>query len=147
MRTARHIVGGELPSLQDIYSSRCIRKARRITKDSSHPSHSLLSLLPSGRCLCSVRSRTSRLRDSFFPQAIRLMNSKNEYTPQHTPTLQYAMHFNTVHWTTRIHYTNTTIYLLPLDTMHSHDIVYSAYVKSAATFSFCILLCVYVCIM
>ncbi len=38
---------------------------------------SLLSLLPSGRCLHSVRSHTSRLRDSSFPQAIRLMNSKN----------------------------------------------------------------------
>ncbi len=74
-RTARHIVGGELPSLQDIYTRRCTRKARRIIKDSSHPSHSLLSLLPSGRRFRSIRSRTSRLRDSFFPQAIRLMNS------------------------------------------------------------------------
>ncbi len=75
VRTARHIVGGELPSLQDIYTRRCTRKARRIIKDSSHPSHSLLSLLPSGRRFRSIRSRTSRLRDSFFPQAIRLMNS------------------------------------------------------------------------
>ncbi len=54
---------------------RCTRKARRIIKDSSHPSHRLLSLLPSGRRFRSIRSRTSRLRDSFFPQAIRLMNS------------------------------------------------------------------------
>ncbi len=66
VRTARHIVGGELPSLQDIYTRQCIRKARRI---------SLLSLLPSGRRLRSIQSHTSRL--SFFPQAIRLMNSKN----------------------------------------------------------------------
>ncbi len=69
--------GGELPSLQDIYTRRCTRKAWRIIKDSSHPSHSLLSLLPSGRRFRSIRSRTSRLRDSFFPQAIRLMNSQN----------------------------------------------------------------------
>ncbi len=75
--TAHHIVGGELPSLQDIYTRRCIRKARRIINDSSHPSHRLFSLLPSGRRLRSIRSRTSRLRDSFFPQAIRLMNSQN----------------------------------------------------------------------
>ncbi len=65
------------PSLQDIYTRRSIRKARRIIKDSSHPSRRLLSLLPSGRRLRSIRSRTSRLRDSFFPQAIRLMNSQN----------------------------------------------------------------------
>ncbi len=76
VRTARHIVGGELPSLQDIYTRRCTRKARRIIKDSRHPSHSLLSLLPSGRRLRSIRSRASRLRDSFFLQAIRLMNSQ-----------------------------------------------------------------------
>ncbi len=71
VRTARHIVGGELPSLQDIYIRRCI------TNDSSHPSHRLFSLLPSGRRLRSIRSCTSQLRDSFFPQAIRLMNSQN----------------------------------------------------------------------
>ncbi len=47
-------------SLQDIYTI-------YIIKDSSHPSHRLLSLLPSGRRLRSIRSRTSRLRDSFFP--------------------------------------------------------------------------------
>ncbi len=44
VHTARHIVGGELPSLQDIYTRRCTRKARMIIKDSSHPSHRLLSL-------------------------------------------------------------------------------------------------------
>ncbi len=77
VRTACHIVGGELPSLQDIYTRRCIRKAQRTINDSCHPSHKLLSLLPSGRCLRSIRSHTSRLRDSFFPQTIRLMNSKN----------------------------------------------------------------------
>ncbi len=65
VRTARHIVGGELPSLQDIYTRRCTRKAWRIIKDSSHPSHRLLSLLPSGRRFRSIRSRTSRLRDSY----------------------------------------------------------------------------------
>ncbi len=72
VRTARHIVGSEFPSLQDFYTKRCITKTRRIIKDSS--SHSLLSLLPSGRRLRSIRSHTSRLRDIFFPQAIRLMN-------------------------------------------------------------------------
>ncbi len=75
-RTAHHIVGSELPSLLDIYTRRCTRKARRIIKDSSHPSHRLLSLLPSGRRLRSIRSRTSRLRDSFFSQAIRLMSNQ-----------------------------------------------------------------------
>ncbi len=96
VRTACHIVGGELPSLQDIYTRRCTRKARRIIKDSSHQSHSLLSLLPSGRRLRSIRSRTSRLRDSFFPQAIRLMNSQKKLTYITLPLTQHTLHFNTV---------------------------------------------------
>ncbi len=108
VRTVRHIVGGELPSLQDIYTRRCTRKARRIIKDSSHPSHRLLSLLPSGRRFRSIRSRTSRLRDSFFPQAIRLMNSHKQLTYITLPLTQHAMHctLTPFNWTTRTHCTN-----------------------------------------
>ncbi len=98
MRTAHHIVGGELPSLQDIYARRCTRKVPRIIKDSSHPSHSLLSLLLSGRRLRSIRSRTSRLRDSFFP-SFHQANEQSEITHlHHTPTHTtcHALHFNTV---------------------------------------------------
>ncbi len=74
VRTARHIVGGELPSLQDIYTRRCIRKARRIIKDSSHPSHRLLSLLPSGRRLRSIRSRTSQMVDQHLETTSTALN-------------------------------------------------------------------------
>ncbi len=108
VRTARHIVGGELPSLQDIYTGGCTRKARRIIKDSSHPSHRLLSLLPSGRRFRSIRSRTSRLRDSFFPQAIR-PNEQSQITHlHHTPTHTtcHALHLTPFNWTTRTHCTN-----------------------------------------
>ena len=42
--------------------------------NSSHPSHRLFSLLPHGkRCQC-IKSDT-RLLNSFYPQAIRLLNS------------------------------------------------------------------------
>ncbi len=111
VRTACHIVGGELPSLQDIYTRRCTRKARRIIKDSSHPSHSLLSLLPSGRRFRSIRSRISRLRDSFFPQAIRLMYTVRNDPPYNTlPLTKHAMHctLTQFNWTTRTHCTNTS---------------------------------------
>ncbi len=139
-------VGGELPSLQDIYIRWCIRKARRIIKDLSHPSHSLLSLLPSGRRLRSIRSRTSRLRDSFFPQAIRTMNRKNEYTLQHTPTLQYAMHctLTQLNWIICTHCTNTTTYLLSLDTMQRTSMT----LRIRTMYNLLhlrILLCVYMC--
>ncbi len=89
VRTAHHTVGGELPSLQDIYTRWCRRKARRIIGDFSHPKPwTVLSLLPSGRQLCSIWSRTSQLRDSFFPQTIRLLNTQNWHL-QSTPLCPY----------------------------------------------------------
>ncbi len=76
VQMAQHIVGGELPSLQDIYTQRRVRKTRKIIRDSCQLSHELFSLLPSGRRYHSIRTRTSRTRDSFFLQAIRLLNSR-----------------------------------------------------------------------
>ncbi len=76
VQTAQHIIGGELPSLQDIYTQRCVRKSRKIIRDYCHPSHELFSQLPSGRRYRSIRTRASRKQDSFFSQAIRLLNSR-----------------------------------------------------------------------
>ncbi|TWW62905.1 hypothetical protein D4764_04G0015520 [Takifugu flavidus] len=42
----------------------------------SHPGHGLVSPLPSGRRLRSIRTKTSRYTNSFFPSAIRLLNTK-----------------------------------------------------------------------
>ncbi|KAI4902058.1 hypothetical protein NFI96_008674, partial [Prochilodus magdalenae] len=49
VRTAQYITGVQLPNLLDLYTSRCLRKTRRILKDSTHPSHRLFSQLPSWR--------------------------------------------------------------------------------------------------
>ncbi|KAI4903294.1 hypothetical protein NFI96_004871 [Prochilodus magdalenae] len=49
VRTVQYITGVQLPNLLDLYTSRCLRKTRRILKDSTHPSHCLFSQLPSGR--------------------------------------------------------------------------------------------------
>ncbi len=65
-------------SLQDIYTQQCVRKAQKIIRDSCHPSHELISLLPSGRQYRSIKTRTSRTRDRFYSQAIRLQNSRYE---------------------------------------------------------------------
>ena len=74
VKSAQRITRTALPSIQDLYSQRCRRKAKRIISDPSHPCHSLFSLLPSGRRYKSIRSRTSRYRDSFYPHAIRMLN-------------------------------------------------------------------------
>ncbi|KAK3542954.1 hypothetical protein QTP70_007922 [Hemibagrus guttatus] len=55
----------------DIYSTRCIRKANSIVDDPTNPSHTLFTLLPSGKMYRSIRAHRSRLLNSFFPQAIR----------------------------------------------------------------------------
>ncbi|XP_061153765.1 SCL-interrupting locus protein homolog isoform X1 [Syngnathus typhle] len=75
VNTAGKIAGASLPSLKDIYTSHLTRKATTIVSDVSHPAHSLFELLPSGKRYRSLRSRTSRLSNSFILQAVRILNS------------------------------------------------------------------------
>ncbi|KAI5617008.1 gastrula zinc finger protein XlCGF28.1-like, partial [Silurus asotus] len=75
VKTAQRITGTPLPAMEDIQKKRCLRRARSILKDSSHPAHRLFTLLPSGRRYRCLRTRTSRLKNSFFPRAVSLVNS------------------------------------------------------------------------
>ena len=75
VNAARRITRSELPSMEVLYQQRSRKKASKILKDPFHPSHKLFCLLPSGRRFRSIRTRTTRLKDSFFPQAIRLLNN------------------------------------------------------------------------
>ncbi len=75
VRLAERISGSTLPSLQDIYLKRCKSRAAKIIKDSNHPGNHNFCLLPSGKRFRSMMAKTERLRRSFFPQAIRLLNS------------------------------------------------------------------------
>ncbi len=74
---AEHISGSALPSLQDMYLKRCKSRAAKIIKDSTHPGNHLFCLLPSGKRFRSSMAKTERLRRSFFPQTIRLLNSNS----------------------------------------------------------------------
>jgi hypothetical protein len=65
----------ELPAIQELKIRRCEKKALKIIKDSNHPSHRLFSLLPHGKRYRCIKSDTNRLWNSFYPQAIRLINS------------------------------------------------------------------------
>ncbi len=85
-RAAEKIVGVSLPSLQDIYSTRLTRKALCIAGDPTHPTHSFFTLLPSGRRLRSLQTRTNRLKDSFIHQAVRKLNAP----PPPPPVLSFA---------------------------------------------------------
>ncbi|XP_054650702.1 uncharacterized protein LOC129191401 [Dunckerocampus dactyliophorus] len=84
IKTSQNIVGAALPSLQDIYTSRVLRRTHNLIKDSTHPQHSLFTLLPSGRRYRSLKSRTTRLANSFYPQAIRLLNEALRHATRNT---------------------------------------------------------------
>jgi hypothetical protein len=69
VRMAQYITGAKLSAIQDLYTRRCQRKALKIVKDSSLPSHRLFSLLPHGKQYRSTKSRSKKLLNSFYPQA------------------------------------------------------------------------------
>uniref|UniRef100_A0A8C6NJA6 Coiled-coil domain containing 97 n=1 Tax=Nothobranchius furzeri TaxID=105023 RepID=A0A8C6NJA6_NOTFU len=75
LRSAEKVIGCKLPSMQDLYTSRTLRRAGCITAGPCHPGHSLFDSLPSGRRLRCIRTRTSRHKNSFFPSFHRLMNN------------------------------------------------------------------------
>ncbi len=77
VRLAERISGSANPSLQDIYLKRCKSRAVKIIKDSNHPGNRLFFLLPSGKRFRSMMAKTERLRRSFFPQDIRLLDSNS----------------------------------------------------------------------
>ena len=77
INTAQKVSGCALPSLQDIFSSRCLTRSANILKDPSHPGHHMFALLPSGKRFMSIKSRTNRFKNSFYPTAIRSLNTSS----------------------------------------------------------------------
>ena len=62
--SAQHTTGGKLPALQNMYSTRYHRKAKKIIKDNNHLSHCLFTLLSfrrRGQYRCS-KEGTERLK-------------------------------------------------------------------------------------
>ena len=76
VKAAGRIIGSPLPSIASVSTSRCLRLSQRIIMDQSHPAHHLFHLLPSGRRYQSISASTSRLTNSFFPYAVRLLNEQ-----------------------------------------------------------------------
>ncbi len=77
IKTAQNITGTHLLSISDISEVRRLCRAQRILKHKTHPSHNLFTLLPSGKQYRSIHCHTTRLQRSFFPQAVRLLNSSS----------------------------------------------------------------------
>jgi hypothetical protein len=71
---AQYIIEAELPAIQELYSRQCQRKAQKMVKDASHQSHRLFSLLQHCKWYQCTKSGTNKTLNSFYPQAIRLLN-------------------------------------------------------------------------
>uniref|UniRef100_A0AAQ4Q5M4 Reverse transcriptase domain-containing protein n=1 Tax=Gasterosteus aculeatus aculeatus TaxID=481459 RepID=A0AAQ4Q5M4_GASAC len=72
--SAERVIGCNLPSLQDLFASRSLKRAKKILVDHTHPGQNLFVPLPSGRRLRSIRTKTSCHTNSFFPSAVGLIN-------------------------------------------------------------------------
>lgn len=62
---AAEINGVSLPPVGSLAQQRHLSRAKRITKDSSHPCHRLVSLLPLSKSYHRLACRTVRLCDSY----------------------------------------------------------------------------------
>ena len=81
VKSAQKTTGCSFPPLSNIYSSRCTDRATCIMRDPTHPAHELFCPLHSGRRLRSIQSRSTRMKNSFFPDAVRLLNSSTMLQP------------------------------------------------------------------
>ncbi len=75
-RKALQVVSCPRPFLEDINSSRCLRRFCRTPSDSSHPSHLvhyLFEMLTSRRRYRALKS--NRLKNSFYPRAVMALKS------------------------------------------------------------------------
>ncbi|KAF7662509.1 hypothetical protein LDENG_00234150 [Lucifuga dentata] len=79
IRSAERVIGCNLPSLQDLHTSRTRRQVQKIVADPSHPGHHLFEPLPSGRRLRSIKTKTSCHKNSFFPTAIGLISQTRDW--------------------------------------------------------------------
>lgn len=73
---ASKVIGSSLQSIEALYHKRTLRRAHKITADTSHPAHNLFQLLPSGRRYRTIAAKTTRFKNSFFPKAINILNSE-----------------------------------------------------------------------
>ena len=75
IKNASRIIGTEVSSLSEIYDKRIIRRAVNTLRDTDHPANQLLQLLPSKKRLRSIQTKSTRFANSFYPMAIRRVNS------------------------------------------------------------------------
>jgi hypothetical protein len=61
---ASNITGCDLPSIHSLYLERSLNRANKIIRDTSHPSHDLFQLRPSGRRYRSLKTGMTSFNNS-----------------------------------------------------------------------------------
>lgn len=75
----KKIIICSLPTLEELHSSRCLKRAQNIVKEIHHPGHSLFELQPSGRRYTNIKAKTNRLKIAPTPlQSMYSMLLKDE---------------------------------------------------------------------
>ena len=67
VKTATKITRAKLPTFDELYRSRVLRKAHCIIRDKFHPANSLFKLMRSGNRYRSIPTRYDRAMESFIP--------------------------------------------------------------------------------
>ncbi len=113
VRTAERIIGAPLTILQELYTSRVRKRAKKVTLNPSHPAHSLFEPLPSGRRYRALSMKTARHKNSFHPQVISRLNNiitQPSIVTHNTPTCTFGNNSSNLH--------------LYIGHMHIHSSVY-----------------------
>ena len=88
VNTAQKIMGCPLPSLESIYSTRCLRRATKIRTDPHHPGNGLFETMRSGWRLRALANGGERLKKSFYPSAVRIVNDSLDRANNPPPPLR-----------------------------------------------------------
>ena len=114
VRSAEKVIGASLPSAQEIFLSRCRKRAQKIVRDPSHPLNSFCQLLPSKKHYGSMSCSTGRLLNSFLPQAVRglrLSGGSGCQGAQHTTVLHLLTGLTGLAHITLNHFESVALYL------------------------------------
>ena len=77
VNTASKVVGRKQRALTELYHVSVRRKSVAILRDDTHPLHSQLQYLPSGRRLRVPLAKKNLYKKSFIPSAVSILNAAN----------------------------------------------------------------------
>ena len=73
--TASKIIGLPVPSVTEITNRAVLRKAVAVSTDPSHPLYDEFEVMPSGRRYRTAKCSKVKFRNSFIPNAVRVLNA------------------------------------------------------------------------